>query len=59
MPAIASSRADEHHPERRRGVEAVADHHAVALLEDVERQRDARREHGVEGEQRDPHRRPA
>jgi hypothetical protein len=52
LPSVA----DEHDPERLAGVQAALGHRPVALLEDVERQDDARTEHRVQREERDLHR---
>ena len=46
---------DQDDPERRRGLEAVADHRPVAVLEDVEGQGDAGAQDGVEREERQFH----
>ena len=44
--------ADEHDAEGLAAVEAAIDHEPIALLEDVQRQRHARTEHGAEREER-------
>ena len=55
LPRFAAL-ADQDHPERRAGVEAMAGQGPVAVLEDVERHDDARAEDRVQREERDLHR---
>jgi hypothetical protein len=44
---------DQHHPEGLALAHAAADHVDIAGLEDAQRQQSARKQHGVEREQRD------